>query len=72
MVEIRVDGFVVGYVEEWVYDLLYPVLESAYQAEGRAHKLEESVIEAGEGPSMRDIQDFVRKCMRDIQEFVRK
>ena len=59
MVEIRVDGFVVGYVERWVYDLLYPVLESAYQAEGRAHKLTESVIEEGEGPSMADMAKWV-------------
>ena len=61
MIEIQVDGFVVGYVEEWVYDLLYPALESAYQAEGRPHKLSESVIEEGEGPSMRELQEFVRK-----------
>jgi len=61
IVRIEVDGFVVGYVEEWVYDLLWPVLESEYQAEGRAHKLSESVIEEGEGPSMRDLQEFVRK-----------
>ena len=59
IVRIEVDGFVVGYVEEWVYDLLWPVLESEYQAEGRAHKLSESVIEAETGPSMADIDKWV-------------
>ena len=71
MIEIQVDGFVVGYVEEWVYDLLYPALESLYQAEGhpdllramdiaqRPHKLSESVIEAETGPSMADIDKWV-------------
>ena len=57
MIEIQVDGFVVGYVEEWVYNLLYPILESELQQ--GANKLVESHIE--DGPSMKDLYGFVRK-----------
>jgi len=59
IVQMEADGFVYGYLKEWAYDLVWSKLEEAYEAEGRAHKLSESVIEAGEGPSMRDIHQFV-------------
>ncbi len=55
MIEIQVDGFVVGYVEEWVYDLLHPIIESNMPDS----ELVESHIE--DGPSIKDLYGFVRK-----------
>ena len=29
--EMRVDGFAVGYMEEWVYNMIWPILEKLPQ-----------------------------------------
>ena len=44
-----------GYVEEWVYDLLYPIIESNMPDS----ELVESLIE--DGPNIKDLFEFVRK-----------
>ena len=57
MIELQVDGVVVGYVERWVYELLWPIIESKMPNS----KLLESLIE--DGPSMHDLFRFVEEEM---------
>tara|TARA_R100001594_G_scaffold62441_2_gene96756 strand:- start:3147 stop:3344 length:198 start_codon:yes stop_codon:yes gene_type:complete len=62
MIEVNVDGFVVGYMEPWVYELLWPVIEKKMPDS----TMLESLIE--DGPTMQDLLRFVEEEMKYVED----